>query len=622
MKKIFSIVLALVLIFALAVPSYAVTADEQSTSLKSGWGSGTTNTYPTGYNTSWFYRVLYWLSAIETSANSLVDSNGDIYGELMHIDSSVGSTLGLDVGYMQEDINVMEIDLSNMRTTLDLIYGYVKESDTELNRIFALLEDFEPYIDGVEGLITNSNNFLDSIGDDVSMLQQVLADEDDLAFKQSQKENQEAIQDTFFSADSDLSINLTDLEAFGHYIRDYKNSFNFRENVGTDSPLTVLSEGSDFMQIFTSETGLSLDPSFQGSSGGIVTPPDLPQYTAFNILPYALTSTTSETIFSGVGYRNNRKFSGLNLNTDLGSTYFLEPDEFSTEFGVTGYFYCEPGDVFYFYNIDAGDIFVPNIYFGSSDTNILSGSFWEIYKPDSFTYPSLEPDENGVYSYTIPSLPAGTNEPNDIIACRFMFSGSLNSGSFISMNEYPFENAPVPDEPEPEPIVNWLPLATTDPGGTEIYNGKGWQEGMRWSSSSNAPSAITTMFLTGWIPVEYLDTVYFYDFSFSGSNSTYFVTFSSDSSYDTVTLNSYSADENGVFSFDVTQTDAEYFRVSAYYISDDSVITINQYPIQSASVSSYSLRSSAPVDNSQVVTSYYADREAEFQSFIRGDFSG
>lgn len=489
MKRLIAFVLMLVLVFSMGVPSFAQTADGQSTSLQSGWGSATSApSYSTGYSSSWFYRIAHNLfniydiqSDLKTGWSDTLTPTG-FSGSFYSVIRNSLKTINTNLDYIEVDIegiysllSSLFLDVADIKTDVSLNLGSI---DSSLSSLLDIVPDIESIASSAASIKTSSSSsasslssidstldtvfdylsvsldsylsnqafFLSFISDDVSMLQQVLADEEDLALKESQKENQEYIQDTFFNPGSALSLDVSKLTDLTKQFTDFTESFNFIEEVGTStSPLESISEGSDFSQWFTTETGQDMDPTFGGGSGG------------------------------------------------------------------------------------------------------------------------------------------GGEDP----------------------------------DPDPDPIKNWLPLATTEPGGTEIYGGKGWLEGWRWSSSSNMPVLKPYMFLTGWIPVKNSDVVYFYDFSFSGDNATYFVTYLSDSSFNTVMLNSSVADENGVITFNVNISGVDYFRVSASSISDSSIVSINQYPVQTAST--FSLRAQSVPYEPEVVTSYYADRMAEYYSMLGGD---
>lgn len=140
----------------------------------------------------------------------------------------------------------------------------------------------------------------------------------------------------------------------------------------------------------------------------------------------------------------------------------------------------------------------------------------------------------------------------------------------------------VPDVPdEPEEIKNRLNYGTTEVGGAEIYNGKGWAENTRWSASSNAPSTKTGMYLTGIIPVKSGDTVYTYDMPYTAgiSEATYFVNYHSDGNITETQINSHAADSNNVHVFTVPDGVIG-VRFSCFGISETSMVTVNQYPIE------------------------------------------
>lgn len=94
-KRLISFVLAFVFVFAFSVSSFAsITADQMATSLQSGWGTGTTVTYPTGYSSSWFYRVVYWLSQIKTDVTTIKTTTDNIYSAIDSVESYLVNYLG------------------------------------------------------------------------------------------------------------------------------------------------------------------------------------------------------------------------------------------------------------------------------------------------------------------------------------------------------------------------------------------------------------------------------------------------------------------------------------------------------------------------------------------------
>jgi hypothetical protein len=221
---------------------------------------------------------------------------------------------------------------------------------------------------------------------------------------------------------------------------------------------------------------------------------------------------------------------------------------------------------------------------------------------DGKDYVLTEADKNEIIGAVITAIGtpiAGTiNENNEIL-----LGGELAEGTYklrwFNQNEYvqictlsvDGSGTITPDNPdtpdEPVEIKNWLNFGTTEVGGTEIYNGKGWKEDTRWSASGNAPSTREDMFLTGIIPVNEGDTVYTYDMPWvsSLSETAYLARYYSNSTIDEVNLSvpftdgTLVPDENGVYSFDVP-SGVVGIRFSCFGISDASMITINQYPIE------------------------------------------
>ena len=113
-KRFISLVLALILVFAFSVSSFsAITADIQADDLASGWGSGSSLTYPTGYLTSWYYRVLYWLSQTKSDTSSILSSlgykdssNSNIITCLNHIMSHTAGSIG-DYYYLNNNFETI-----------------------------------------------------------------------------------------------------------------------------------------------------------------------------------------------------------------------------------------------------------------------------------------------------------------------------------------------------------------------------------------------------------------------------------------------------------------------------------------------------------------------------------
>lgn len=82
------------LVFAFSVSSFATVTDVEIPILKSGWGSSSTNSYPSGYSSSWFYRVLYWLSQLKTEVTTIKSTTDNIYSAIDSVESYLVNYLG------------------------------------------------------------------------------------------------------------------------------------------------------------------------------------------------------------------------------------------------------------------------------------------------------------------------------------------------------------------------------------------------------------------------------------------------------------------------------------------------------------------------------------------------
>lgn len=140
-KRLISFVLAFVLVLAFSVSSFAAISDSPSdqmaTSLKSGWGSGTSVTYPSGYATSWFYRVVYWLSHLKTEVTTIKTTADNIYSAIDSVESYMVNFLGsgsLITTYLN---NIRENSLTTNGRLLD-IYNKIPASSDLSNIELAL----------------------------------------------------------------------------------------------------------------------------------------------------------------------------------------------------------------------------------------------------------------------------------------------------------------------------------------------------------------------------------------------------------------------------------------------------------------------------------------------------
>lgn len=133
--------------------------------------------------------------------------------------------------------------------------------------------------------------------------------------------------------------------------------------------------------------------------------------------------------------------------------------------------------------------------------------------------------------------------------------------------------------------VNLIPEATTDPGGTSIYNDTGYRDKYRWSSSGNAATAHSYGRLSGWIPFVSGATYRIKGFHFVHTHASgyvsggYCVYYKNDGTTKTVTLLRTGAEydsANDIYTMTVTDSTVRYFRISGYWGDDVPIITINE----------------------------------------------
>ncbi len=199
MKKILCLILSVLLTFSFSVVSFAVTADEQADKLTTGWGSGTTLTYPSGYSTSWFYRVLYWLDSINDNATSISNSlkvGGTVYDFLLDIKTNTGGTgvlYSLLNNKLSDLIEAVEVstDLSNIESSLG-------EKTTDNNSIIWCLNQINARLANTTGEF----------------------------YKLDQEGSTEATSDYFYSSGSNLFDMTYDIRKFKEYYLD-KSDFEY-----------------------------------------------------------------------------------------------------------------------------------------------------------------------------------------------------------------------------------------------------------------------------------------------------------------------------------------------------------------------------------------------------------
>lgn len=259
MKKLISIVLMLVLIFALAVPSFAATDI-------TNWP-----TYFTGQYDSQIYGTLTQiLDELDEGLKSIDYTTYDIF-----------EILSDNVEISQERWNYFEEIvmpyISGLYSNTGSIFSIIQELHFEEMDYYK--EEMVPSITSAIGGVTSAVNrntdwvqydyyalvdFYDrfdaefnkdtgegSAGYALYMLQQVLADEDDLALKESQKDNQESAFDNFFNGGNSFEYNTSlNFDSFKRLSEGITSFGNFFSNVGEGSLSPTLSLYGGFQSVF------------------------------------------------------------------------------------------------------------------------------------------------------------------------------------------------------------------------------------------------------------------------------------------------------------------------------------------------------------------------------------
>ena len=136
--------------------------------------------------------------------------------------------------------------------------------------------------------------------------------------------------------------------------------------------------------------------------------------------------------------------------------------------------------------------------------------------------------------------------------------------------------------------TNWIPLSTIAPDSTEIYNGKGYKENTRWSSSSLSEIDVTGVYVTGCIQCDPGDTIYLKNIRMNkndtASNVRHFCYYSGSGNNWTsqdiaaeVKFNAVWDSDGNLMQFTIPNGfSAVCFRLNTSYIGPDSILTINE----------------------------------------------
>ena len=131
--------------------------------------------------------------------------------------------------------------------------------------------------------------------------------------------------------------------------------------------------------------------------------------------------------------------------------------------------------------------------------------------------------------------------------------------------------------------TNLVETAADTPGGTEIYNGTGFRDGYRWSSSGKTETGDPAGRISGWIPFVSGATYRIKNFYISKSSGYvaggYIVGYYDNGTVTTTTIGRNNANYDAVtdtFTWTDSSTNLRYFRISAYKCDDEPIITMNE----------------------------------------------
>lgn len=173
----------------------------------------------------------------------------------------------------------------------------------------------------------------------------------------------------------------------------------------------------------------------------------------------------------------------------------------------------------------------------------------------------------------------------------FLGAGLIAQGAALA--EYEYDDGGTDsggDDAEATAYTNQIPISTDTDG--SVFNSVGYQSGYRLSSSG-ALSAYAGLYVTGFIPVKYLDLVYLKNVTHNSGEATAsnqrIALYDADKTFIAVSgatataqlLKQFDSDGNLV-RFQVANIDstdmsgAAYFRICGSYIGGDSIITVNE----------------------------------------------
>lgn len=311
--------------------------------------------------------------------------------------------------------------------------------------------------------------------------------------------------------------------------------------------------------------------------------PDVVRYTNWAKVAYAQGSTT--TVYNdGKGYSENVRINSSGTDTTG-----------ATGWDTTGYIPVMPGDIIRLKNctvFNMSGITGTNrcrpVFYDSSFAYVTESASWSLDKtpPIANDFSPVYGDNGDVVQFKVP-----TNYNSGIRYMR-MTVDDINEDSIITVNEEIDE----PDNGNTPAYTNVLTTAVGFDGA--VLDGKGYRDGVRHSTSSNAFSSVTGWDCTGLIPCKQGDVIrlknisFYYSADYNSANSDRGRVVYHDESYTRILESKLSLFEVGgdlkpkydgdgnIIEFIIPNWSSiagiKYFSICAQDVNADSIITVNE----------------------------------------------
>lgn len=241
MKKIFAFLLMLVLIFSLSVTSFASSHSSELDALNSidSWSESIWQVLVQVGSSA--YNIESDVDSIRSNSSTLVNHAYNILNNILDINeysrlnndelikiNTAFERLNLNLFgstvWLQPFATAVKENLDYQKTAIDVVFGlssnswhnyddsffyHVDENLLDIGRSIELFSDRFNSFNSFFRQEFDENTGEGSAGYALYMLQQVLADEEDLAMKESQKANQESAFDSFFNGGSDTGFSTS-----------------------------------------------------------------------------------------------------------------------------------------------------------------------------------------------------------------------------------------------------------------------------------------------------------------------------------------------------------------------------------------------------------------------------